>query len=140
MDTANGPIFIDASDASIDVSENEYDPVSLGDVRQNRGTLVGLYWLVRSLLTNTNRQYHREYEEVCLASGDIVNVIGALGENEATGMGSLRSDGGTPLVVTTRTLSEVAGSFRSVGKKRVLWGFIVLAIGGALFAISTGLI
>ena len=141
LETADGRVRVDASDALVEVHDDAYTPVSMGDVRQNRGALVGLYWLVRSILTDADRQYQREYEEVCFEAGDEISAIGSLDvRGEATGERTLRQEDGTSLVVTSQSHSDVAETFRSIAKTRLIWGVIFLVIGGALLAIQTGIL
>lgn len=139
LQTDAGPVHVDADAAQVDVSDDDYAPVSLGDVRENRGTVVGLWWLIRGVLAQGNEQYHREYEEACFSTGDTLRVIGRMEGSDAAGW-RLGRDGGPPLVLTSRSTDDVAGTVRSAATSRLLGGMLALGLGVALLAVSAGLV
>ena len=140
LDTDDGFVQVEALEARVEVPEDDYTPVSLEDVRQNRGPLVGLYWLVRSILTHADRQSHREYEESCFAAGDPISAIGSLNMKEATDEWVLKRGDAGPLVVTSHAHSEVAETFQSAGKGRLFWGVLGVMVGIAILASVAGII
>ena len=140
LDTPNGNVRVDGSDAQIEVSDDEYTPVSMGDVRENRGSLIGLWWLIRSVLTEADREYQREYEEACYSTGDSLLAIGSVDGTDTSDEWSLRPGSDAPLVITSETHTDVAETFRSVGKGRLLKGVLVLLVGVVILAAVTGVI
>ncbi len=140
LNTASGAVRVDGSDARVEVPDDEHTPVSMEDVRENRGMLIGLWWLIRSVLTHADREYHREYEEACFTDGDPLLAIGSLDGTDTSDALSLRPGGDAPLVITSQPHADVAETFRSGGKSRLVKGALVLLIGGIILAAATGLV
>lgn len=140
LETDNGAVRIEGSNARVEVPEDEHTPVSMGDVRENRGTVIGLWWLLRSILTHTDREYHREYEEACFSTGDSVLAIGSLDGPDTSEEWSLGSGSDAPLVITSQPHSDVAETFRSMGKNRIVKGILALVVGVVVILAMTGLV
>lgn len=140
MDTDNGYVSVDASNAYVDVADEDYSSVSLAQIRENRGQFIATIHFLISLLYLTNRRRRREYLEARFYPGNPVRVVGTVhSSNRGTGV-TIRPGNGVPLIVSTKSQSAIAEGFRSKGKARAFWSLIVIIIGVLLIGVITGII
>lgn len=131
-------IEVDASDARVEISDDGFEEVSTNEVMENRGLLVGLWWLFRDLATTADREVRRHYLEASFRTGDAVRVIGKLANSSSTdGVAIERPDQG-PLVVSSASHSDVVDRFRSAGKARIWGGVVICAVAAVVLAAVTG--
>lgn len=136
LDTEVGAVQVEAHDAHVEMDRDDYERVSVDEVRENRGLLVGLWWMVRKLWTRANENVRREYLEASVATGDRVHVLGEYSED----VPAIEAPGSGPLVVTSRPPEHVVNRFKSKAKGRLTWGAILLAIAALAFLALTGVI
>lgn len=136
LDTEDGPIVVKAGTARVEVDPDQYERVSLSDVRQNRGGLMGFLWLLRSVATALDRQVRRTYLEAVIQVGDAVCVIGTL---DRTGSKLIDSET-VPLIVTSTTQDDVVAQYSSSAKQRFFSGGILFVVGVGLVLAIVGVI
>lgn len=135
LDTESGSVRVEAEQALVVPSDDHYEHVSSADVRENRGLLVGLWWLVRGVLTSTDESVNRQHLEARFRPGDTVHVIGTLSDD-----GTVEASAPAPLVVSSASQERVVGGFESKAKGRLVWGVILLAVATSIFLALAGVI
>ena len=137
--TNGGVVRVEASNADVDVSDDHLEPVSLGDVRENRGSLAGLIWLARAILTTTDRKVDRTYLEAVFRPGDPVLAIGAF-EASGTDRSTLRAPAGGRLIVSSNKHEAIVDRLQSEAKGQLLRGVVILVIAALVLLASAGFI
>ena len=137
--TEGESIHVNASNAEVDVSDDHLEPVSLGDVRENRGIVAGLFWLIRAILTTTDRQIDRTYLEAVFRPGDPVLAIGEF-DQSGTNHGTLREPADGRLFVSSNQPDTIVDRLRSEAKGRLFRGVVLFAIATVVLLATAGII
>lgn len=139
VETEGESIRVYASNAEVDVSDDHLEPVSLGNVRENRGMVAGLFWLVRAILTTTDRQVDRTYLEAVFRPGDPVLAIGEF-DRSGSNHGTLRDPADGRLFVSSNQPDTIVDRLRSEAKGRLFRGVVLLVIASVVLLATAGII
>lgn len=138
LDSNDQPVRVEATDARVEVSNDDYYEVSARQVMENRGTLQGLFHLLVAVSNLVDRDRHQEYLEACIRPGDPVRVIGTSGTGRDGSM-NLERDG-TRIMITTKPQSRLVDGLLGHGKAGLFRGVALFAIGGFVILALAGVI